>query len=213
MSTKLTVDFYDDIINITAVSMEVNTQMPEFCFALIDDEYDRTNFKKLYDVYADDVFKRIYKLIQNQQDTEDIMQETWLAVAENIEFYRGKDDLSIRAYILRIAKNRAITFYHKKEREKSRRCQPDLEALNDNNESEDLLFRICNKTDVATICECIDSLNEIYSDVLTYYYLHDRSVKEIAKILSLKEATVRARLVRGRAKLLHMLEGRNLNDR
>ena len=54
------------------------------CLALIDDEYDRINFKSIYDRYADDVFKRIYPLVKNQQDAEDIMQETWIAVAENI---------------------------------------------------------------------------------------------------------------------------------
>ena len=89
------------------------------CLALIDDEYDRINFKSIYDRYADDVFRRIYKLVKNQQDAEDIMQETWIAVAENIEFYRMKDDISTRAYILRIAKYQSITFYNKKTKEKN----------------------------------------------------------------------------------------------
>ena len=44
------------------------------CLALIDDEYDRINFKSIYDRYADDVFRRIYKFVKNQQDAEDIMQ-------------------------------------------------------------------------------------------------------------------------------------------
>ncbi len=182
------------------------------CFALIDDEHDRIKFQKIYDQYADDVFKRIYGLIKNQQDTEDIMQETWLAVAENIAFYRTKNDASIRAYILRIAKNRSITFYHEKENEKKRQCDTDFSDVNDDCDYETMLFHICARMDVAVIRECIDALDEIYSDVLSFFYLHDLSVKEISKILRLKEVTVRARLSRGRAKLLKLLEGRNLNE-
>ena len=183
------------------------------CLALIDDEYDRINFKSIYDRYADDVFKRIYPLVKNQQDAEDIMQETWIAVAENIRFYRGKDEADTRAYILRIAKNRAITFYHTHEKEKDRLCDMELMDLTDERDHEALLFDMCNKMDAAVICECINALDEIYSDVLNYYYLHDHTVKEIAKLFKLKEVTVRARLARGRVKLLKLLEGRNLNDR
>ena len=182
------------------------------CLALIDDEYDRINFKSIYDRYADDVFRRIYKLVKNQQDAEDIMQETWFAVAKNMEFYREKDEDSIRAYILRIAKYRSITFYHEKEKEKKHQYDAELEDLADGND-ENLLFDLCAKMDVAVIRECIDSLDEIYSDVLNYFYLHDHSVKEISKLLKLKEVTVRARINRGRTKLIQMLEGRNLNDR
>ena len=187
--------------------------MLPICSLLIDDEYDRNNFKRIYDRYADDVFKRIYQLLNNRQDAEDVMQETWLAIAENIKFYRAKDDDSMRAYILRIAKNRAITFYHAREKEKAHLCEEELTELTDGCDDERLLFDMCDKMDAHVICECINALDEIYGDVLNAYYLHGHTVKEIAKLFKLKEVTVRARLSRGRKKLLQMLERRNLNDR
>jgi len=192
--------------------MEGCETMPLVCFALLDDECDGMTFKNLYDAYGDDVFRRIYGLVGNMQDAEDIMQEVWLAVAKNIKFYHMKDGISARAYILRIAKNHSITFYREKKKEKERLCDADLELLYDGCDQETLLFDICNKTDAAIICECILSLDEIYSDVLNYYYLHGHTVKEIAKLFHLKEVTVRARLARGRVKLLKLLEGRNLNE-
>ena len=183
------------------------------CLSLIDDEYDRMNFERIYTKYADDVFKRICKLVKNKQDAEDVMQETWLTIAENIEFYRAKEDDSIRAYILRIARNQSITLYHAKQKEEQLRCDIDSVDLTDSYDYENILFNVCDKIDVSTISKCIDCLDEIYSDVLNYFYLHNHTVKEISKILKLKEVTVRARLTRGRIKLLQILEGRNLNDR
>lgn len=187
--------------------------MPLALFILLDEECDKMTFRALYDALGDDVFRRIYGLVGNKQDAEDIMQETWLAVAKNIKFYHMKDCDSARAYILRIAKNRSITFYREKKKERDLLCDADPEALYDDCDFETILFDICNKTDVAIICECILSLDEIYSDVLNYYYLHDHTVKEISKMLKLKEVTVRARLSRGRIRLLQLLEGRNLNEK
>lgn len=183
------------------------------CMSMIDDESDRLNFEKIYDLYADDVFKRICRLVKNRQDAEDIMQDVWLTVAQNIEFYRGKEDHSVRAYLLRIAKYRSIDFYHANEKEKDRMCEAEqLERLF-GGDDETLLFQLCARMDVVIIRQCIESLDEIYSDVLNCYYLHDCTVREIAKMLKLKEVTVRARLARGRARLLQTLEGRNLNER
>ena len=50
-------------------------------------------------------------------------------------------------------------------------------------------------------------------DVITREDIHAQNTPEISKLLKLKEVTVRARINRGRIKLLQMLERRNLNDR
>ncbi len=179
--------------------------------SLIDDANDRSSFEKIYNQCAEDVFKRVYFFLKNQQDTEDVMQNVWLRVAQNIEMYREKEEKSARAYILRMAKNQAISMYRMKKRDVEHRCDADLARLFDCSDSDSMIFDLCNKMDVDMICECIRSMNEIYRDVLAYYYLQEYSVKEISKILGVKEITVRKRLDYGRAKLFQMLERRNLN--
>ncbi|MBE6664613.1 MAG: sigma-70 family RNA polymerase sigma factor [Ruminococcaceae bacterium] len=183
------------------------------CLSLLDNEEDRIYFEMLYEKYGDDIFKRIYNMVKNHSDAEDIMQETWLSIAENLEFYRAKNERMIRAYIFRVAKNRSITFYREKRKEEERRSDIALVDLKDTYDYETILFNVCAKIDVKIIIECINSLEEKYSDILNYFYLHNHTVKEISKILNLKEETVKTRLYRGRIKLLQMLEGRNLNDR
>ena len=183
------------------------------CLSLLEKEEDQILFNQLYEKYADDVFKRIRKRVRRMQDAEDVMQETWFCIAEQIDFFYAKDESTLRAYILRIAKNRSITYYHSRKRREKFNCDLKFVDLEDDYDYESILFNVCNKVDVEIISECINSLDEIYSDVLNYFYLHDHTVKEISKILNLKEVTVRSRIARGRIKLLQMLEGRNLNDR
>ncbi len=184
--------------------------MLSYCLLALDRDSDKILFETLYYKYEKDIYKRIYHLLQNREDSEDVMQNTWLFVAKNLDFYRTKDEKTIRAYIMRIAKNQAITRYHEKKKDEAFCCKLEDEALPAEN-SETLLFRLCDKMDISVICECIDALDEKYSDILNYFYLHEHSVKEISEAFHMKESTVRSRLTRGRDQLIKRLERRNLN--
>lgn len=140
------------------------------CLAMIEDENDRLNFERIYHKYEKDVFRRIYRFLKNREDTEDAMQNTWLVITKNIEFYRDLNDISICAYILRIARNQAISLYRKRRKEEDMVCDTDLTVIADDSE----FFRICEYSEIAEIVKCIDQLDEIYSDVLNLYYLHHK---------------------------------------
>ena len=90
-----------------------------FCLGMFTAEIDQINFERIYRKYYDSVFRRAYTILHNQQDTEDVVQETWTKVLENIEMFRGKNDQAIGAYIMRIARNQSITVLRKRGREKN----------------------------------------------------------------------------------------------
>ena len=169
--------------------------------SMIGDEDDKKNFERIYRKYEKDVFRRIRRLLKNNEDAEDAMQNTWLAIAENITFFRTADEISIRAYILRIARNQAVSLYRKRRREEDMTCDMEENDISDDS----ALIRICEETDIDDIVRCIDALDEKYSDVLNLYYLHRHSAKEIASLLYLNEHTVRSRIARGKEKLIRLL--------
>lgn len=184
-----------------------------FYLTLLDEEIDQINFERIYRKYYDDVFRRVYKILMNQEDTEDVVQETWMRTLENIQIFRGKSDWAIGAYIMRIARNQSITVLRKKGREKKLMCNIALLESEDHDyidESE--FFNLCDEQEKEVLLECIRSLETIYSDVLVYYYLHEYSVKEIAKILDIKEDAVRKRISRGRVMLAELLKRRGFHE-
>ncbi|MBQ8497353.1 MAG: sigma-70 family RNA polymerase sigma factor [Clostridia bacterium] len=125
------------------------------CLAMIDDENDRLHFERIYHKYEKDVFRRIYRFLKNREDAEDAMQNTWLVVTKNIEFYRNLNDISIRAYILRIARNQAISLYRKRRKEEEMTSDVDLADVSDDS----MLIRICDRLDISEIVKCIDDLD------------------------------------------------------
>ncbi len=170
--------------------------------SMIGDEDDRQNFERIYRKYEKDVLLRIRRSLKNKEDAEDAMQNTWLVITKNITFFRTLDDCSIRAYILRIARNQAVSLYRKRRKEEVMTC--DIENADIADDS--ALIRICEETEIEEIVRCINALDEKYSDVLNLYYLHRHNAKEIARLLSLNEHTVRSRIARGKEKLIALLK-------
>ncbi len=168
----------------------------------IENSTDRESFERYYKKYSKDILGRIYTILKNREDTEDVMQETWRCVVEHIAKFRGKDDADVRAYIMRIAHNRAIDLL--REKEKERKLFDELTVLNPTEER--ALFELCDDTEPSAVLACFSALDAIYRDVLNLYYFHNHSVKEIARLLCLSETAVGSRLTRGRKKLYDLMK-------
>ena len=177
-------------------------------FALLSEETDRLTFEKLYQKFHEDIYRRIYYILQSHEESEDAMQETWISVVKNIHKFYDKEDYLIRAYIMKIARNQAISILRKKRKEEAIMCEMDLEELSDNKE----LFRACDDCGVELVLKCVNRLDLIYREVLNLYYFHEHSLKEIATLLNLKENTVWSRLRRGRLQLIELLKKEGYHD-
>ena len=103
------------------------------------------------------------------------MQETWIGVLKCITKLRDKDDDSIRAYIMKIARNQSVSILRTKRKEEVLMCDVDLTEMADDRE----LYRLCDDQDVSQILACIEQLSDTYGDVLKFYYFYKHSLKEI----------------------------------
>lgn len=178
--------------------------------SMLDTEEDKLTFEKIYSRYHDDIFRRAAGFLSERADVEDVMQETWQTVCEKISFFREKDEASIKAYILKIARNKAVSLYRKNRKEAEILEYDDICEEEESKDS--LLLSLCAEQGVEEIVECIKELDEIYSDILNLYFLNQNNVKEIALLMDLNENTVRTRLERGKKRLRDALVRRGLHD-
>ena len=183
--------------------------MLSMLLSVIDEDTDKIYFEKLYHKYSDGIFRRILSMARNVQDAEDIAQEAWIKIARNVALFRGRDEKMIRSYLMRVAYNETVSFERKKKHEEIFVTNEEVsETLEDNGE----IYTVCEKESVETIVECIRALGNVYSGVLTYYYLYHYTPKEISAMLDMKEITVRKKIERGREKLIGLLERRGICD-
>lgn len=73
------------------------------------------------------------------------------------------------------------------------------------------LFSACESNGVSAVLDCFKMLTESQRDVLNLYYVHHYSLKEISKLMNISEVTITGRWARGRAKLIEILQRRNLS--
>lgn len=176
--------------------------------AMLDEEVDKRNFERIYRKYHLDIYKRIYTITKNETDAKDALQDTWIKFIDNIENFRDKDDDSIKAYIMRIARNQSISILRAKQKEAKILFDiNDVEIVDDEE-----LFSACESNGVSVVLDCFKKLTEAQRDVLNLYYFHHYSLKEISKLINVSEVTVTGRWARGRAKLMEMLKGRLNHD-
>ena len=186
--------------------------MLAFFLATLETELDRETFEKVYNLCSEDIHKRVMYHLKNEDRTNDVMQDIWKNVCENISFFHTKDEVAIKSYILRMARNKAVSSYREKRKEDGILCDIDECNITDDASGDSTLRIICAKEGKNTVFECLKMLDEKYIEVLDLYYFNHNSIKEIAVLLELPERTVWTRYQRGREKLKEMLVRRGFHD-
>ena len=141
------------------------------------------------------------RLIQRQDELEDICQEVFLKVYQNLGKYRNECKLS--TWIATIAYNTNINYLRKFK--KGDEVNPDdsaaLRNLTDYRSDE------FEKTDLHRyIREQIELLPVQYRTVLTLFHLEEFSYQEIEQITGMPEGTIKSYLFRAKALLKEKLK-------
>lgn len=90
-------------------------QQNQFIEALNDPETQGSAFKKLIADYKERLYWHIRKIVIDHDDTDDVLQNTFLKVFENINKFKGNSN--IYTWMYRIATNEALNYLGKKSRQ------------------------------------------------------------------------------------------------
>lgn len=157
-------------------------------------------YDKLVERFSHPIFNFIYRTLGNIQESEDLVQEVFLAVFRYFHTYQEKYRLS--TWIFTIAHRKAVK--HLRQRKNSllsadndwlRKFRVFKEKLNDSTFGDP---RQSESVSSETIGEALDFLPTAYRQVFVLNYIENLSYKEIAEILDISEGSVRMKLYRGR---------------
>jgi RNA polymerase sigma-70 factor, ECF subfamily len=170
---------------------------------------DRRAFIDLVDLYKDKIYHLAYRMLHNVQESEDIVQETFLRVYTNLHRYDEAQKFS--TWIYRIGTNLCI------DRLRKRKPSYSLDAEVTDSEGTDW-YSMLSSPDLTPegelllsetqqqVRDAIDSLPEKYKSAVILRYLHDMSLQEISEVLDMPVTTVKTRVHRGREYLRQKLE-------
>jgi len=162
---------------------------------------DRLAQREIYRLYYKAMYNTCYRMISNQVEAEDIMQESFLAAFLKINSYKG--EMSFGSWLKKIVINKSIDVL------RARKVR--FEELNEKSivyeaeDEPDLSFAENDTLKVAQIREAIKKLPEGFRIVLTLSLFEGFDHEEIATILKISESTSRSQLARAKKKLIEIL--------
>lgn len=143
------------------------------------------------------------RIVQRQDEVEDICQEVFIKVFRKLKLFRGESKLS--TWIARIAYNTSIS--HIRKQLKNERSYDESPGLVANEKDEELNQKGIEKEEAKKyLLEMIEELPVHYRTVLTLFHLEEFSYKEIEEITEMPEGTIKSYLSRARKILKEKLE-------
>ena len=146
--------------------------------------------ERLLDTYGTDILRYAYSYLHNRSDAEEVLQDTLLQFLNTAPAFLSPRHE--KAWLLRVAGNLSKNRLQYNAVRSTDELKEDLVA----EEREDLSF----------VWEAVSSLPETERAVIHLFYHEGLSTREIAKILVLKESTVRSHLHRARGHLKEILK-------
>jgi len=166
-------------------------------------ERDQIALHEFYQRYKLKLLRFIRGKIDREEDCEEILQDTLFGFLESLRDFHGKS--SIKTFLFSICHHKVIDFYRRKKMKHVVFSQmPQLEALISP------LIAPEEELDATLIKERITEVFGIllpaYREILTYKYLEDMSVGEIAQKLRLSFKSAESRLFRARKAFVEAFE-------
>lgn len=166
-------------------------------------------FIQAYNEYKDLVYNLALQYLQNTADAEEITQDVFLSVYDNLASFEGKS--SLKTWIYRITINKSLDFIKAKNRTKrsfffkSRRLDdPDTHITVSNFDHPGVLLE--SKEALANIFRCINMLPERQKTALILMKIEKKTQQETADIMESSVKSIESLYQRAKKNLAKKLE-------
>ncbi len=162
-------------------------------------QHDREAFGRLYDLYADRIYKYIYYRIGNATEAEDLTEEVFVKSWEAIGRFTWQER-SLAAWLFRIAHNLVVDHFRGR-----RETIPLEEWSPGQGEAPDPETAIERREILRALREAIGRLTEEQRQVILLRFIEGYSSQEVARIMGKSDEATRALQYRALASLQRLL--------
>lgn len=162
----------------------------------------KKEFDEIYRLYADDIYRFLLKLTQNEAISQDILQETMLKAIISADKF--KENCSIKTWLCTIAKNEYYN-YLKRSDNKNLALDEDIQS---HENTLDNYFS--DRMQALELHSVLHNLEEPYKEIFTLRVFAELKFNEIGKIFGKSENWARVTFFRAKEKIIGILEKEDL---
>lgn len=160
---------------------------------------DHAAYTELIRRYQNKLYPYLVRLVGDDHDALDLVQDTFLSVYEQIQGFEESRKFS--SWVYRIAHNAGIN--HLKKHSRAMKMEPDkiVRRLDRAVSLDDFWNRIDQDEEHEALLALVQQLKPAYKDLVVLYFYEDKSYDDISDILRMPKSTVGARLNRAKKQL------------
>lgn len=171
---------------------------------------DQAEFAKVVEAYSGYIYRLGLKMLQNPQDAEDILQETFIKAYKALPKFDGRSKVS--TWLYRIATNEALMFLRRKRPDTISMEVPQEEESQEDARPIEIVDWCCLPEGELMSVEArkyLDESVEVLPERLRMTFIlrdiEGLSTKEVAEVLDISQTAVKTRLHRARLQLRESL--------
>jgi RNA polymerase sigma-70 factor (ECF subfamily) len=160
---------------------------------------DQLAMRTLFARHRIPLYRWLLRIVRNETVAEDLLSDVFLDVWRQAASFQGR--ASVSTWLLAIARYKALS---------ARRTRVDAEldarlasTIADPADDPEAVLQKKNRSEV--LRDSLASLSPEHSEVIDLVYYHGKSVKEVADITGVGEATVKTRMFYARRKLADLV--------
>ncbi len=160
---------------------------------------ERKAFQELYNLYAKAMFNISVRILNNSDEAEEVLQDSFLKAFEKINTYDKK--YSFGVWLKRIVINRSLDVLKKR---KLNFVSIDDADFKEEEQDEESIY------DVEEVKKCIEELPDGYRTILSLFVFEECSHKEISSLLGISEGTSKSQYNRAKKRLIELVKTRRM---
>jgi RNA polymerase sigma factor (sigma-70 family) len=155
---------------------------------------DKNAYREFYDLYCKAMLNNSIRILGNQEEAEDVLQESFVVVFQQLDKIRS--DAEFGGYLKRTVVNRSIDVLRKRKFV--------LEPIEEARFEQDENLEEETQYDVIKLRNCIQELPDGFRVILSLYLFENYTHREIGQLLSISESTSKSQYNRARKRLAEL---------
>jgi RNA polymerase sigma-70 factor, ECF subfamily len=161
---------------------------------------DQSAMRALFARYRVRVYRWLLRLVDDEALAEDLLSEVFLDVWRHAASFEARSSLS--TWLLAIARYKA--FSARRRRTDAELDEATVSTVPDTRDDPEVTLQKKNRAEA--LRRSLPQLSPQHREIIDLAYYHGKSVKEIAEIVRISEATVKTRMFYARRKLAELVE-------
>ena len=161
---------------------------------------DQSAMRALFARYRVRVYRWLLRLVDDESLAEDLLSEVFLDLWRHAASFEARSSLS--TWLLAIARYKALSA--RRRRTDAELDEATTSTVPDIADGPEVTLQKKNRPEA--LRQSLLRLSPDHREVIDLAYYHGKSVKEIAEIVSISEATVKTRMFHARRKLAELVE-------